>query len=197
MTRFIGLTGGIATGKSTVSHMLVALGAKLIDADVVAREVVAPGQPALKEIAARFDGVVGPDGTLDRKKLGARVFASETDRAALNAITHPRIQARVVDLAQSYAASGAPVVVYDAALLFENGLERALEGVILVTAPAEVQLHRLMTRDGLSREAAQARIDAQMPLHEKKKLATWQIDNGGSKESTSAQVTSLWKTLAP
>ncbi len=193
--RLVGLTGSIATGKSTVAQLLVKHGAALIDADLIAREVVAPGEPALAEIAARFPGVVGPTGELDRPRLADRIFADPAERAALNAITHPKIQATVIERTQALAAQQVPVVIYDAALLIENRLEEAMEGVILVVAPAEVQRARLIARNGLSAQQADARIAAQMPQEDKRKAATWVIDNGGSLEDTGRQVDALWKTL--
>jgi dephospho-CoA kinase len=195
--RLIGLTGGIATGKSTVSSMLQDLGAPIIDADQVAREVVQPGQPALAEIAARFPGVVGEGGVLDRKVLGERIFHQPEERAALNAITHPRIQARVLELSAALAEAGAPLAIYDAALLIENRLHEALEGVILVVTDLATQRSRLMARNTLTAAEADARIAAQLPLAEKRKVATWVIDNSGTREQTRAQVDALWKQLRP
>jgi dephospho-CoA kinase len=195
MTRFIGLTGSIATGKTTVAQLLVKHGAALLDADVVAREVVEPGQPAFDEIAARFPGVVVA-GQLDRKKLGDRIFGDPAERAALNAITHPRIQARVLERTVALAEKGVPVVIYDAALLIENRLHEAMEGVILVVAPPAVQRQRLIARNGLTGEEADARIAAQMPQEEKRKFATWVIDNGGTLADTQKQVAALWETLS-
>jgi dephospho-CoA kinase len=194
-TRFIGLTGSIATGKSTVARMLVGKGAALLDADLIAREVVEPGQPALAEIAAHFPGVVSADGTLDRQALGERIFSSPAERAVLNAITHPRIQAEVMARTQALSEQGVPVVIYDAALLIENKLHEALEGVILVTAPAAVQRQRLIARNGLTAEQADARIASQMPQEEKRKFATWVIDNGGTLAATQLQVDALWERL--
>jgi dephospho-CoA kinase len=193
--RLIGLTGGIATGKSTVSRRLGERGLPIIDADHLAREVVAPGQPALAEIAQRFPGVVSADGVLDRKGLGARIFADPSERAALNAITHPRIQQAVLERSVALAEAGTPVAVYDAPLLIENRLHEGLDGVILVVAPPDVQRARLMARDGSSAADAEARIAAQLPLAEKRQHATWLIDNGGSLEATLAQVDALADTL--
>ncbi len=195
--RVLGLTGSIAAGKSTVAQMLVAHGAHLLDADLIAREVVAPGTPGLAEIAARFPGVVAVDGTLDRKALGERVFGSETERRALNAIVHPRVQAGVIAKTAALAEAGAKLVIYDAALLIENALHEAVEGVILVTAPPDVQKARLMARNGLTAEQADARIAAQMPQEEKRKFATWVIDNGGTREATQRQVDALWEKVRP
>jgi len=194
-SRLLGLTGSISTGKSTVSKMLVAHGAALLDADQIAREVVAKGQPALLELAARFPGVVGPDGTLDRARLGERIFSDPIERQALNAITHPRIQAEVFSRTEALIKKGVPVIVYDAPLLIENRLHEAMEGVILVTAPEAVQRQRLTSRDGLTDEQARARIASQLPQEEKKKFATWIIDNGGTLAHTQLEVDRLWETL--
>ncbi len=193
--RFVGLTGGIASGKSTVSAMLRELGATVLDADVIAREVVEPGQPALGEIAARFPGVVGPDGHLDRSKLGARVFGDEAERRALNAIVHPRIQAEVAARTQRLSAEGVKVVVYDAALLIENGVDGTMDGIILVSAPREAQVTRLMARDGLTRDEALARVAAQLPLEEKARHATWIIDTSGEYARTREQVRAVWESI--
>jgi len=194
-TRLIGLTGSIATGKSTVARMLVERGAALLDADQIAREVVTRGQSALAEIAARFPGVILPDGSLDRQALGERIFSNPAERQALNAITHPRIQAEVIARTLALTGQGVPVVIYDAALLIENKLHEALEGVILVTAPPGVQRQRLIARDGLTVEQAEARIASQLPQEEKLKFATWVIDNGGTLEATRLQVDALWEKL--
>jgi dephospho-CoA kinase len=194
-TRFIGLTGSIATGKSTVARMLTAHGAALLDADLIAREVVAPGQPALTEIAARFPGVVAADGTLDRQALGERIFSSPAEREALNAITHPRIQAEVIRRTLELTERGVPVVIYDAALLIENRLDQAMDAVILVTAPSGAQRQRLRARNGLTPEQADARIASQLSQDEKRKHATWEIDNGGTLAQTQLQVDALWERL--
>lgn len=193
--QLFGLTGGIATGKSTVAQRFVEKGMPLIDADVVAREVVAKGQPALAEIAARFPGVVDADQTLDRAALGARIFANPTERAALDAITHPRIRLAVLERTQALAESGAPRALYDAPLLIENRLHEGLDGVVLVVAPREVQRARLMARNQLSAAEADRRIDSQMPLDEKRRVATWIIDNAGSREALDAQVDEVWRQM--
>lgn len=190
-----GLTGGIATGKSTVAQMFVDKGVPLIDADVVAREIVGKGQPALAEIAVRFPGVVDATGALDRAALGARIFSNPTERAALDAITHPRIRQAVLEKSIALAEANTPRALYDAPLLIENRLHEGLAGVVLVVAPRDVQLARLMARNQLTRAQAEARIDAQMPLDEKRSAATWVIDNGGTREATQAQVDRVWKEL--
>lgn len=194
--KLYGLTGGIASGKSTVASMFRDAGIPVIDADQLAREAVEPGQPALDEIFARFPEVIAPDGRLDRAKLGARVFKDVVDRAALGAILHPRIQALAMERRAEVAATGAAEAIYDAALLIENKQHLGLDGVILVSCPLEVQLTRLMARNQLSEEDARARIASQMSLEEKKPFATWLIENGGPVEMTRAQVQqviSAWK----
>jgi dephospho-CoA kinase len=193
--RLYGLTGGIASGKSTVSRMLRELGAHVLDADAIAREVVEPGTPGLAEVAARFPGVVGPDGRLDRAKLGARVFADPAERAALNALLHPRIGAAFLEKTQALAEQGVERVIYDAPLLIENGLHAGMDGVVLVWVPREVQKQRLMARDGLDSQAAEARLAAQLPLEEKRRHATWLVDNTGDLTSTRAQVEEVWRAM--
>lgn len=191
--RVIGLTGGIATGKSTVAAMLAARGAVVIDADLLAREVIAPGQPGFAEVLARFGReIVDDSGAVDRAALGAIVFADSAARAELEAITHPRIGALIQARLRDALASPAPLAVADIPLLFENGREAAFPQTLLVYAPAEVQLLRLRQRDGLGPQAARQRVDAQMPIDEKRARATWVIDNGGSLDDTQAQVGAWW-----
>ncbi len=189
-----GLTGGIATGKSTVTQMLRELGLPVIDADALAREVVEPRRPALAEISARFPGVV-EGGGLNRARLGALVSKDPDARAALNAITHPRIRALALEKTTALAQSGATHAIYDAALLLENKLHEGMNGVILVTCPVETQVARVMARDGLSEEAARARIASQMSTDEKRRYATWVIDNGGTREQTRQQVEAVAREL--
>jgi len=193
--RVVGLTGGIASGKSTVSAMFRELGTQVIDADQVAREVVEPGTPALAEIARRFPGVVDAAGRLDRVALGARVFADAIERRALEAIVHPRIRDEVARRTEALARAGVQVVLYDAALLIENGLHRGMDGVILVSAPEAVQRARLAARDGLDDAAISARLAAQLPLAAKRAHATWVVDNGGSLDETRAQVRRIWEEI--
>ena len=196
MGRIIGLTGGIASGKSTVSAMLRELGAHVIDADQVARDVVAPGTPALAEIQARFGpAVLHEDGALDRKKLGAIVFADPDARRALERITHPRIAAATQQEIARLAAAGVDPVIYDAALIVENRLYTWMQGLIVVSVPPEVQVARLMIRDDIDEAAAQARLAAQLPLAEKVAVATHVIDNSGTRADTEAQVRALWERL--
>ena len=192
MPTVIGLTGGIASGKSAVAAMLRERGAAIVDADEIARAVVEPGQPALEEIRARFgDAVLDAEGRLDRKAMAARVFAdpdAAAARLALNQITHPRIAIRSQEEIDQWADRGAGVVFYEAALLVENKATSWLDALIVVSAPPEVQLARLVARDKLDHDAARARLDAQLPLAEKVKQATWVIDNGGDLAATRAEV---------
>ncbi len=194
MARVIGLTGGVASGKSTVAGMLAAQGAWVVDADQLARRVVAPGTPALSEIARAFGReVLGPDGTLDRRRLGDLVFADAGARERLNQIVHPRVLELSREEIEGALADGAKVVVYDVPLLFETGREREFSATLVVYADPETQLARLQRRSGLDRSAAQARVDAQMPLAQKRSLATWVIDNSGGLAETQAAVDRLWQ----
>lgn len=192
----IGLTGGIASGKSTVARMLAARGATVVDADLLAREVVEPGTPGLAEIVAEFgEGVLDADGHLDRAALAAVVFADEGRRRRLEAITHPRIGALMAERVASALAAGAPLVVVDIPLLFEGGRQTTVEGVLVVYADEATQMRRLVERDGLAEDEARRRIAAQMPIEEKRRRATWVIDNGGTVEDTEAQVRSWWEAV--
>jgi dephospho-CoA kinase len=192
----IGLTGGIASGKSTVAAILRQLAAPIVDADLLARQVVEPGTPALAEIAARFGpDVIDAGGRLDRKRMGERVFADPAARAILNSITHPRIATASRAALADLGAAGQPVAVYEAALLVENQLHRGIDGLIVVSAPPEVQIERLVERDAIDREAAQARLAAQLPLADKVAVADWVIDNAGSREETRAQVGRVWAEI--
>ncbi len=190
-----GLTGGIASGKSTVSRMLRELGAEVLDADVIAREVVEPGTPGLQAVAERFPGVLDASGRLDRAKLGARVFGDPKERAALNAILHPLIGQQFLLRTQELAERGLERVIYDAPLLIENRLHEAMNGVVLVWVPREVQKARLMGRDGLDEAAAEARLAAQLPLDEKRQHATWLVDNSGDLGTTRARVEEVWRAM--
>jgi dephospho-CoA kinase len=191
--RVVGLTGGIASGKSTVAKMLASLGAPIVDADQVAREVVQPGQPAHEEIVAAFGrDILLADGAIDRKKLGALVFADADQRRRLNAITHPRIAAETQKRLTALGAAGARVAVYEAALLVENGIHRGLGGLIVVACSEAEQIQRAMKRDSLSLEEATRRMRAQAPLEDKVAAATWVIDTNGPMEATRKQVEKVW-----
>ncbi len=178
--RLVGLTGGIASGKSTFAAALRALGAPVIDADRLAREAVRAGSPALAAVAAEFGpGTLGPDGELDRKAMADRVFADPGARRRLEAIVHPAVRAAVAAETARLAAEGHALAFYDVPLLFERGLDRELDCVVVVHAPPEVQRARLRTRDGLADGEAEARLAAQWPIDEKARLADVVVDNGG------------------
>jgi dephospho-CoA kinase len=190
----VGLTGGIGAGKSEVSQRLAAQGATVIDADAVARTVVAPGTPGLAEVAAAFGpGVLRPDGSLDRPRLGEIVFADPELRARLNAIVHPLVGARMTELEQ--AAGTAGIVVHDVPLIAENGLASTYDIVVVVDAPRRVQADRLMKHRGLTREQATARIAAQATRKQRLAIASLVIDNSGSLSELDRQVGELWAEL--
>lgn len=192
----VGLTGGIASGKSTVTTMLRELGVHVIDADQIARQIVEPGQPALDEIVQAFGPeILDPSGRLDRTALGQKIFADATLRLKLNAITHPRIAQTMMQEAQTAANQGHPFVVYDAALLVENKIHRFLDSLIVVAVDRETQIERLLARDHITRAEAEQRIDAQMPLEEKIAVATYVIDNQGSREATRTQTQKILETI--
>jgi len=185
----IGLTGGIASGKSTVAKLLAARGAAVLDADQLARQVVEPGQPALAELVARFGAaILSADGRLDRKRLGAIAFADPAARIDLGRITHPRIAAASAAAIATWADAGANIVFYEASLLVENRAHTGLAGLIVVALPVELQHARLIGRDGLSPEEASARIAAQAPLADKLAAATWVIENTGDEAALEAAV---------
>lgn len=194
----VGLTGGIASGKSTVSKIFDEAGAVVIDADRLARQVVEPGKSAWKEIRAQFGRrVFKPDGALDRERLGEIVFHQNRLRRQLEAIIHPRIRAHMDESLRKLAVSKPEsVVVLDVPLLLETGMEKGLAEVIVVYAPAAVQRRRLMLRDGFSADQAQARIDAQMPMEQKRSRATLVIDNGGDLSETEKQAMAIYRDLA-
>jgi dephospho-CoA kinase len=190
----VGLTGGIGAGKSEVSKRLAAQGAVVIDADLIAREVVAPGTDGLAEIVAAFGpGILTPDGALDRVRLGDIVFADPDKLAVLNAIVHPRVGARMRDLEDS-AGPGA-VVVHDVPLIAENGLAGAYDLVVVVDVQPRVQLDRLVRQRGMSREQAEARLAAQASREERLAIATIVVDNSGSLAELDRQAGELWAEL--
>ncbi len=199
MRRFllVGLTGSIATGKSTVSRMFGHLGARVLDADLLAREVVMPGQPAYLKIVGEFgQSVVQADGTLDRKALGAIVFAEPARRKRLEEITHPAIaarQQRILSVLDEEAFEG--IVIWDVALLFETGGVAKVDRVVVVYADAETELARLIARDGMTEADARARIASQMPVAEKAKRADYVIDNSGDRAHSERQVKAVYEAL--
>jgi dephospho-CoA kinase len=194
--RVIGLTGGIASGKSTVARMLAELGASVVDADQVAREVVRPGRPALSAIVVAFGAeILTPAGEVDRKRLAQRVFADPDARRQLEGITHPRIREEAARRMAELEASGVPVVVYEASLLVESGSHRDLAGLIVVAAPEEVQLRRMQERDGLPADEAGRRLAAQASLRDKLAVADYVIDGSAALETTRAQVAAVWSDI--
>jgi len=194
--KVLGLTGGIGSGKSMVASMFAQLGADVIDADQLAREVVQPGQPALEEIAAAFGrDILLPDGRLDRGMLARIIFADPVARARLNAITHPRIQERMAT-EMALRGSRPGVLIVDIPLLFENDRTSSVESVIVVWVDPKTQLRRLIERDGLTADEARQRIAAQMPLDEKRARADLVVDNSGSRENTRRQVEAIYRQNA-
>lgn len=192
----IGLTGGIASGKSTVSAYLRRLGATVVDADVLAREAVAPGSDGLAAVVAQFgDDMLTPDGALDRRRLGEVIFNDAEARKRLNAIVHPYVRRRMQEEIAAAAAAGRSAVVLDIPLLFEGGLNEMCDEVWVVLADVAQQRARLQARDGFDAAAADARIAAQWPLAEKAKLATVVIDNRGTIAETEAQVRREWERV--
>jgi dephospho-CoA kinase len=193
----VGLTGSIATGKSTVSGMFAHLGARVLDADLLAREVVMPGQPAYLKIVEEFGHqVVQEDGTLDRKALGAIVFAEPARRKRLEEITHPAIaarQQRILSVLEEEALEG--IVIWDVALLFETGGLAKMDRVVVVYADPETELARLIARDGMTEADARARIASQMPVAEKAKRAHYVIDNSGDRAHSERQVKAVYEAL--
>ncbi|HEU5237226.1 MAG TPA: dephospho-CoA kinase [Pyrinomonadaceae bacterium] len=193
----VGLTGSIAVGKSYVLGVLAELGCHVIDADEIAREVVEPGTKGLELIRNAFgDEMLGAEGRLDRSKLGAMVFVDEGKRTQLNALLHPLIIAAQDErISELQEADPNGIVVIDAALMIESGGYRRLDKLIVVYCRPEIQLERLMSRNGLSREAAEQRINSQMPQEEKKKYADFLIDTSGDFANTRAQVEAVFKEL--
>lgn len=181
--RVVGLTGGIATGKSTFAAALRARGVPVVDADVLAREVVAPGTPALAEIVRAFGvGVLDPGGALDRRRLGALVFADAAARRRLEGITHPAIREAMARETARLATLGHDLVFYDAPLLFEVGLDAALDCVVVVWAPRDAQRARVVRRDRIAPAEADARLAAQLPVDEKARRADFVVDNAGEED---------------
>lgn len=196
----LGLTGSIAAGKSTVSDYLRAQGLTVWDADQAARDVVEPGREALAKIVAAFGPeMLLPDGGLDRKRLGAAIFAEEEKRLLLNAITHPAVKEDFQAARERALAAGTAILVADIPLLFEGGMEEGLDLVCMVYCDDEVRKRRLMERDGLTGEEAALRMACQMPQEEKRRRADVVIDNSGSREDTIRQVDALlaqWRAMA-
>lgn len=195
MTLQVGLTGGIGSGKSTVSARLSELGAVVVDYDLLAREAVEPGSAALAAIGARFgDDVIAPDGTLDRPALGSVVFADEQARRDLEAITHPAI--RELAAARVAQAPAESVVVHDHPLLVEMGMAGQCDTVVVVDVPTDVQVERLVEQRGMTEADARARLAAQTSREERLAVADEVLDNSGTREQLLDAVDALWKRLA-
>ena len=193
----VGLTGSIAVGKSFVLGVLRELGARTIDADQIARECVEPGGPGLTAVVDEFgESVLNADGSLDRAKMGAIVFSDETKREKLNSILHPFIIARQDEIMQQWEKEKPnAVAVIDAALMIESGGYKRFDKLVVVHCRSEIQIQRLMKRNNLSLEQAEARVKSQMPQEEKRKYADYLIDTSGAFAETRQQVETLWRTL--
>lgn len=192
----VGLTGNIGSGKSTVARLLAARGIPVIDADLLAREATAPGSPALAAIVARWGpGMRAPDGSLDRAALRHIVFASAAERAALDAIVHPEVESRRNALLAAARARGDRVQVCDIPLLFEAGLAGRMDVILLVDAPRELRLERLVRDRGLDRAEALAMIASQLPAEEKRARSDYVIDNDGTLEVLRTRVDDTWRAI--
>ncbi|MDV2976277.1 MULTISPECIES: dephospho-CoA kinase [Glutamicibacter] len=194
--KHVGLTGGVASGKSAVAAKLASLGAVVIDADALARQVVEPGTPGLAAIKDTFgEGILLPDGSLDRPALGAIVFSDAAQRAKLNEIVHPLVRDQAEALREA-AAPGA-LVVEDIPLLVESGQADRFDAVIVVQAPHDERIRRMVQDRGWSRDDAEARMAAQATDEQRAAVADYLLDNSGSLEELEAQVASLYRQLAP
>ena len=195
----IGLTGSIASGKSTVAKMIESYGLPIVDADVVARQVVEPGTLTLKKIAEAFGPeVIAQDGSMDRVKVGSMIFHNEEMRKTLNSIIHPAIREEMLRQRDEFISFGEKNIFMDIPLLFESKLEHFVEKIIVVSVKKEVQLQRLMERNGFSEEEASARIATQIPVKEKEQLADAVIHNNGTLEDTAIQLQNIlyeWNVL--
>lgn len=191
----VGLTGGIGTGKSTVARMLARRGAVVVDADDLARRAVAPGTAGHAEVVARFGrGVLGPDGAIDRKRLADVVFSDPAARRDLEAIVHPEVARMFAEEAARHRGTDR-IVVYVAPLLIEAGRADGFDVLVVVTAPEETRVERLVRGRGMTEEEVRARIAAQLPQEEKAARADVVLDNGGSIEELERQVEELWRAL--
>ncbi|EDJ0213515.1 dephospho-CoA kinase [Listeria monocytogenes] len=189
MGKTIGLTGSVATGKSTVSNMIQQAGIPLVDADIAARKVVEPGTEGLKEIVAYFgEEILLADGTLDRAKLGEIIFKDKEKREKLNEITHPRVKDYMLEARERFFRAGEELVFFDIPLLFESHLESLVDQIVVVWTTPETELKRLMERNNLTKEDALRRIESQMGIDEKARKADFVIDNNEFLEKTQKQV---------
>jgi dephospho-CoA kinase len=194
--KLVGLTGGIASGKSTVAKILESLGAAIVNADALSREVVEPGREAWQEIVVAFGAeVLQPDQGLDRQKLRTIIFNNPAARRKIESIIHPRVRALAEQRIREHTATGFDVVVYEVPLLFEGNLHEWLRPVILVACDVDTQLQRLQQRDGLDQAQAQKHIDAQMSLAEKRRLADYVIENNGTLDELKRQVEAVLEEI--
>jgi len=194
--KLVGLTGGIASGKSTVAKILERLGAAVINADALSREVVEPGKEAWREIIDAFGaGILQPDQTLDRQKLRTVIFNDRDGRKKLEAIIHPRVRTLAEERIREHAVAGYSIIVYEVPLLFEGNLHEWLRPVILVACNVDTQRTRLQERDQLTQTEAQKHIDAQMSLEEKRRLADYVIENDGSLANLEQQVRTVLEKI--
>jgi len=192
--RVIGLTGGVATGKSSVARFFEERGVPVIDADQLAREAVGPGSPCLTELAELFGpGVINADGTLDRKHMGSIVFGDADKRRLLEQVLHPEIRRLAEERIAHAAAAGRQTAVYMAPLLIEAGVTDRVDEIWVVTVRPDIQLKRLMARDGIGREEAERIIASQMPLAEKERHGRVVIDNSGTPEETRRLLAEIWE----
>ena len=191
--KVIGLTGGIASGKSTASAYLRELGAAIVDADAISRASTRRGGAAFEAVCAAFGDILGAGGEIDRRKLGGIVFADEDARCKLNSIVHPAVMAESRAQIENARASGVKMCILDVPLLFETGMEKLCDETWLIYVPREEQIRRMAERDGLDAAAAAARIDSQMPLEEKLKRADVAIDASGTIEQTREKLRRLWE----
>ncbi|HLZ94891.1 MAG TPA: dephospho-CoA kinase [Candidatus Dormibacteraeota bacterium] len=194
--KLIGLTGGVGSGKSTVAAILRHLGAVIVDADEAAHAVYEPGTPGFDAVVAEFGPEYVRDGRIDRGGLGRLVFDDEAARARLNAIVHPLVREWMAERTRDAFEQGAEIVVQDVPLLYENGLEDLFSSIVLVYAPPDVQLRRLVGERGLPEDRARAMIAAQMPIDEKRRRAHHVIDNAGTRDETRRQVEEMWAQMS-
>ncbi|MDK8791302.1 dephospho-CoA kinase [Corynebacterium sp. MSK039] len=191
----IGLTGGIGSGKTTVASRLKTLGARIVDADKIAREIVEPGEPALAELAEAFDGVLNADGTLNRAELARQAFATPEATEKLNSITHPRIRERTLERFAQARTEDVPVLVYDMPLLIENGEYKKMDHVLVVDAEDEIRIDRLVNSRGLDEDDARRRIAAQISREERLAAADSVVDNSGTRDQLLQQVDTFWEQV--
>lgn len=196
MHKIIGLTGGIASGKSTISKMIKQLGYTVLDADIASRKVIEPGEEAYIKVKEAFgEHIFNEDGTLNRAELGNLIFNNEEKRLLLNSIMHPAVRKWMNDRQEEAFKRGEKVVFQDIPLLFEGNMQKSFDHTILVYVEADVQLQRLMERNNFSKEEALSRIRSQMPLSEKLALADEVINNNGTEEESKRQLLNILKKL--